>query len=141
MPSFYKNRIYICSNDKTLYCLDMDGKELWRLRTPDMVWYPATGHNNRIYFTCRDCHLYCVRYDTGKELWRFATSISVPAYFPPMHEAFESVMKIRKTEEELEKEEKHKYGAHTLVPEVFGEYQMKSQYKTKSEYKTESEYK
>jgi outer membrane protein assembly factor BamB len=139
VPNVYKNRIYVGAGDRNLYCLNLEGKELWRFKSDgEVYWYPVVW-KDRVYFTSWDCHLYCIDADTGKEVWRFATSTLSQSSMPPPFESYEAV--IKKTVEESEEGEE-KYSVDVSAGETIGsEYGIKSEYQFKSEYRQEGEYK
>lgn len=175
-PAIMNNKLFVGSRDGFVYCLAMDGKELWRFKAGGIVIGLST-HNGKIYFTSEDghmyvleesgkevmrfkfgrggsfdypsfhkgkiivgsidCHLYVIDENTGKEVWRFATSSTKIAKGPPPHEEFEVQMKIQKSDEEAEEEE----GYVNVPTDNFLDRSIKSEYSVKSEYKQESEYK
>jgi len=55
-----------------LQCLDAaTGKEQWRIKLPNGVIDSPAVDGHRIYFGCRNAHIYCVRRADGKELWKY----------------------------------------------------------------------
>jgi hypothetical protein len=138
-PLIYENKIYFGGGDGNLYCLNKDGKEIFRFKNNGSVWSAPVAGENKIYFGSWDCHLYCIDAQTGSEIWRFTTSNTMPSYIPPAYECFETELKIRKSDQEPVSE--GGYRASTFGPDLFGIYNSGSPYKTKSAYKTKSEYK
>jgi outer membrane protein assembly factor BamB len=55
-----------------LQCLDLDtGRELWQRNYPNGIIEAPAVDAKRIYFGCRDRHVYCVNRDDGAELWTY----------------------------------------------------------------------
>ena len=54
-----------------LLCLNADtGKEQWRVTVPNGIIESPAVDAYRVYFGCRDKHLYCVNRADGKERWK-----------------------------------------------------------------------
>jgi outer membrane protein assembly factor BamB len=66
------NRLYYGSRDGIFYCLSMEGKEVWRFVTREVISCVASVHNDKIYFSSGDGNVYCLDLD-GNEIWRFRT--------------------------------------------------------------------
>jgi len=69
-PTIVNKRIYIGARDGNFFCLDTDGREIWRFRTGGVVESKAVIRNGKIYFGSEDGNLYCLNLE-GKEVWRF----------------------------------------------------------------------
>jgi|GEM_PF-336948 len=69
-PTIANDRMYIGARDGNFYCLDMDGREIWRFRTGGVIESKAVVKEGRIYFGSEDGNLYCLDLK-GKEIWRF----------------------------------------------------------------------
>ncbi|NIP40906.1 MAG: PQQ-binding-like beta-propeller repeat protein [Candidatus Aenigmarchaeota archaeon] len=69
-PTIEGERIYIGARDGNLYCLDMNGKEIWRFRTGGVIESKAVVKEERIYFGSEDGNLYSIDLQ-GNEIWRF----------------------------------------------------------------------
>jgi outer membrane protein assembly factor BamB len=69
-PTIVGERIYIGARDGNFFCLDMDGKEIWRFPTGRVIESKAVVKEGRIYFGSEDGNLYCLNLD-GEEVWRF----------------------------------------------------------------------
>lgn len=55
-----------------LQCLDLaTGKEIWQRTYPNGIIEAPAVDGHRIYFGCRDKHVYCVSRADGKELWKY----------------------------------------------------------------------
>jgi outer membrane protein assembly factor BamB len=70
-PVLYKNVLYQETRDGILYALTMDGKEIWRFITKEVIGYPII-YKDRIYVGSGDFYMYCISLE-GKEIWRFRT--------------------------------------------------------------------
>jgi outer membrane protein assembly factor BamB len=46
------------------------GKRLWRFDTPDAVMSRPAADGDRVFFTCRDHHLYCLNRADGQLIWK-----------------------------------------------------------------------
>ena len=137
LPVFHKGRIYVGSGDSNFYCLDFNGKEVWRFKAgADVFWQPVIW-KDRVYFTSWDCHLYCVDLE-GKEIWRFATSSLAQAEWPPAFEGWEAEVKKETQIEDAITEEKYKSKKSETVS--LSDYHVTSEYASTSEYKQKSDY-
>lgn len=78
--SLYDGVVYFNGSDGKLYAVDAKtGRSVWTFTANGFIGHtnPAI-YNDRIYFGCWDCNLYCTT--TGGELvWKFHTSLSYPA--------------------------------------------------------------
>jgi hypothetical protein len=70
-PVIYKNVLYQETRYGDLYALTLEGKEIWRFRTSEVMGYPLI-YKDRIYIGSGDNNFYCLSLD-GKEIWRFKT--------------------------------------------------------------------
>jgi len=69
-PTIVNGRIYMGARDGNLYCLDRNGKEIWRFRTGGVVESKAIVREGKIYFGSEDGNFYCLDLE-GREIWRF----------------------------------------------------------------------
>ncbi len=70
-PIKHDDRLYVSSRDGNLFCLTLDGKQMWKFTKNEPVSLP-TPYNGRIYIGCEDQYLYCLDME-GKEVWKFKT--------------------------------------------------------------------
>jgi len=68
----YGKRIYFGACDKNIYCLALDGKEVWKFSTGDVVCEPAV-HNGVVYVGSFDTCVYALNADNGGPMWKFST--------------------------------------------------------------------
>ncbi len=69
-PTVFGGRVYIGARDGNFYCLDMQGKEIWRFRTGGVIESKPTILDGKIYFGSEDGNMYCLDLE-GNEIWRF----------------------------------------------------------------------
>jgi hypothetical protein len=138
IPLIYKNRLYFGAGDSNFYCLSLEGKELWRFRTSANIYTSAVVLNNMIFFSSMDCHIYALDADTGKEVWRFATSTLTISPLPPPFDSFKLEVSKSGIAEELETKEKYKKKKEETIS--LSDYHVTSEYSTTSEYKQKSDY-
>ena len=138
-PLIYGDRIYIGSEDGNVYCLDMNGREIWRFKTGGAVFTSVITSHNMLFFGSFDCHLYAITLD-GKEVWRIQTLNKTPGFVPPAYEAWETEIKTDTHGEEVEEGKEDRY-LRSLAVHEFDSYKAKSEYAMKSEYTSKSEYK
>jgi outer membrane protein assembly factor BamB len=72
-PKVHKDRVYFGCCDKNVYCIDLEGKEVWRFPTSDVVLSSALIHKDVIYIGSYDGSLYALDM-RGKLLWKFSTN-------------------------------------------------------------------
>ena len=73
-PAVYNAIIYIGSEDKNLYAIDVQtGKKLWKFTTGGAVHSSPSVFNDVVYFGSFDGYYYAVDAKTGTEKWRFKT--------------------------------------------------------------------
>ena len=145
IPEVYDDKIYIGCEDKHLYCLDLNGRELWRFRTEGAIWLKPVNFDDKILFTCWDCHVYVVDANTGKLVWKFRTA-GEPSPFPPPYDTFELVMKrttdtgakddkaVKKYDLNLGEDEESTSAYKSRVT-----YQISTQYSEKGKYQIDSD--
>ena len=68
-----KGKIVIGSTDGFVYCLDTNGKLLWKFETGNTIEAPALIHENIVYIGNLDGTLYALDLNTGKKLWEYET--------------------------------------------------------------------
>jgi outer membrane protein assembly factor BamB len=92
-PVFKDDRIYIGSEDRNLYCLDLRGRVLWKFATQGALWWmPAIWHDS-VIFTSMDCFVYAVDIKTERLLWKFRGQ-GAPSFSPPPYESYELSMHV-----------------------------------------------
>ncbi|NIO23140.1 MAG: PQQ-binding-like beta-propeller repeat protein [Candidatus Aenigmarchaeota archaeon] len=83
-PVYYKGLLYHGTRDGIMYCLTLEGKELWRFKCREAMDC-GVGHEGMFLFVNGDGFLYALDAKTGKELWRFRTG-TVNYHFPTVWE-------------------------------------------------------
>jgi outer membrane protein assembly factor BamB len=146
MPAISNGDIYLSGGENfNLYCLGMDGKEKWNFATQGLTWLRPAVWENKIYFSCIDCHVYVLDAVTGALLWKFRTEGS-PSYFPPPHETFEIQLKIPKPLETGKMKKEYNImniSEHGEVGSFYKSrvtYQVTTQYREKGRYQAEEEF-
>ncbi|MBN2102051.1 MAG: PQQ-binding-like beta-propeller repeat protein [Candidatus Aenigmarchaeota archaeon] len=77
-PLVYENRIYFGSWDKNFYCIDLNGKEIWRFRAKDILEdFKALIHDGKVYFGSIDKNFYAFDIRTGELIWSFQTNDTI----------------------------------------------------------------
>jgi len=145
IPEVVNDKIYFGCEDKNLHCLNLQGRELWKFRTEGAIWLKPVSFDNKILFTCWDCHVYVVDANTGKLVWKFR-SAGEPSPFPPPYDTFELVMKKTVDRGAEAKEGPKKYEI-TFSEEETGTsayksritYQVSTQYREKGKYQIDSD--
>ncbi len=72
-PAVIGDRAWFGAEDTHLYCVDADGKVLWRYATGGSIESSPAIVDGRAYVGSYDGYLHCVRSDDGAPLWRFPT--------------------------------------------------------------------
>jgi len=129
--------ILFASADYNMYCLDKNGKLLWKFRTGGHIWSTPAAYDGKIYLGSYDCRLYCLD-EKGKLLWRFETSILNQAQCIIEYETAVE-FKAPLVEQTFDEEKRDRYSVSTESV-VNNEYTFKSEYQFKSEYSPKSEY-
>jgi outer membrane protein assembly factor BamB len=70
--TFSDDRVFFGACDKIVYCLDNDGKEVWRFKTNDVVLEGPAVADDKVFISSTDFNVYCVDKSNGTEIWRFA---------------------------------------------------------------------
>lgn len=72
-PIAVGNTLYMGFNDQDkVVAIDAEsGKELWSYYADGPVRLPISYHENKIYFTSDDGHLYCISANKGSLIWKF----------------------------------------------------------------------
>lgn len=60
--------VYAGSDNGHMYCVGLDGKEVWNFKTGMMIWSAPCFYKNWMAFGSLDGHLYLLDSETGKEL-------------------------------------------------------------------------
>ncbi|UCC91901.1 MAG: PQQ-like beta-propeller repeat protein, partial [Candidatus Aenigmatarchaeota archaeon] len=126
------------AGDGNVYCLSLEGKELWRFKTNGGVYTSVVLIDGALCFGSWDCHLYLADPDTGGEIWRFQTSTNEQSYIPDPFECFEMEVKKDTGIEEAVEDGKYKKKKEETVS--LSDYHVTSEYATTSEYKQKSDY-
>ncbi len=71
-PVIHDGLLYHGCRDGIVYCLNFDGKEMWRFQCGEAM-DSGTGYKDMFLFCNGDGNLYAVDAKTGKELWRYHT--------------------------------------------------------------------
>ncbi len=132
-----KDRIIFCSADYNVYCLDKNGKLLWKFRTGGHIWSTPLFYKGKLYVGSYDCRLYCMDIEGNVE-WRFETSNLNQALCIIENGTTMEFKPPEITGEKEEREEKYETKTQTGGEDA---YKVQSEYVFKSEYKQESEYK
>ncbi len=127
-----EDRITFASEDFNMYCLDNDGKLMWKFRTGGHIWGTPAYYKGNIFLGSYDCRLYCLDLD-GNVLWRFETSILNQA---TCIIEFDTGMEFNPPEvKEVEHpEDRKKYSSSENQVTHESTYSVKSEYVFKSEY-------
>jgi len=72
-PAWQNERVYIGDLDGWFYCLDSDGKEIWKYRAGSQIDSGAGFFENCVLFTSQDSKLYCLAASDGAERWTVET--------------------------------------------------------------------
>ncbi len=78
-----KQRIYFGNEDGEFFCLNTEGKLLWRSRARRAITSSPTGAEDTIYFASRDAQVYALDAESGWVLWRFRMgrgTVASPVY-------------------------------------------------------------
>jgi hypothetical protein len=134
----YNGKIYFGAGDGNVYCLNLEGREIWRFRTNGGVYTSVVLIDGVLCFGSWDCHLYLVDPDTGEEVWRFQTSTNKQSFIPEPFECFEMEVKKETGVEDSITEEKYRERKEESVS--LSDYHVTSEYSTTSEYKQKSDY-
>lgn len=90
-PTVWNGKIYIGSYDCNMYCLNLEGKEIWRFRMGAEIWgmhESPTVFGGVAYFSSMDGYLYAIDAETGKEIWKVKTGKYGNAVQPFVNEMF-----------------------------------------------------
>jgi len=133
-PVLWNETIYFCSVDNHVYALNLDGKLKWKFEANGPVPGNCNVSDGKLYFGSWSCLFYCLDAETGKELWRFKTSLSTPAPVDVKSSSTKKTVELILPAEEVGEEERYK--PHASGEEARSEYSVKSDYmeKTQSKY-------
>ncbi len=67
-PVFHNDKIYHASRDGNVYCLNLDGKQLWKYTTRHNICAPII-YDEKLFFGSEDMNVHCLSLE-GKPLWR-----------------------------------------------------------------------
>jgi len=79
-PAVVGNRVYVGSDNKTLYCFDaFDGSVVWEFKAAHEIFASPVVADGRVFtgeglHYSQHCKLHCLDAATGKELWAFQTA-------------------------------------------------------------------
>jgi outer membrane protein assembly factor BamB len=142
-PIVDDDNIYVTSEDQHLYCISLDGKEVWKFKTEDAVWWQPAFSEDLIYFGSYDCNLYCISKDTAELVWKFRCPGS-PSVQPPLNEEYEMRLKIPDSQFKPDLKEK-RYDVSVIEEEGDTNfyksritYQVSTQYAAKGKYQVDS---
>jgi len=77
-PAVVDNKVYIGSNDFSVYCLDIyDGSLKWSYATNGVIKSSPAVVNEKVYIGSGDGYLYCLDAETGMKEWSFGTGGSI----------------------------------------------------------------
>jgi outer membrane protein assembly factor BamB len=78
-PAVRDHVVYVAAaGGEFVHALDAaDGREIWRLKMPGLVWSSPVIVGSQLYITCQSGALYAVSLSTGKATWQFQTRSSV----------------------------------------------------------------
>lgn len=71
-PVYYDGFLYHGTRDGIMYCLTLDGKEIWRFKCGEAMDC-GIGYEGMFLFCNGDGFFYALDAKTGKEIWRFQT--------------------------------------------------------------------
>jgi outer membrane protein assembly factor BamB len=72
-----EKRIYVCSLNGTLYCLDKEGQCLWNKEVGEKVTSGVEEAHGRVYFGTKSGVCFCLDPVSGEEIWKFAAGVTV----------------------------------------------------------------
>ncbi len=62
--------LYFGTEDRHLHCVDLNhSRTRWKIRTGAETFIPPAVDNNKIFFLCWNCVLYCLNKNSGTILW------------------------------------------------------------------------
>jgi outer membrane protein assembly factor BamB len=70
-PFCFGEKIYVYDQQSILYCLDKDGKELWKKKIEEAITSGVGESGNIIYFGTDKGRLFALNASSGKEQWGF----------------------------------------------------------------------
>ena len=76
-------RVFLGACDKILYCLTMEGEELWRFETKGVILEGPAVSDDMVFLCSTDHNVYGIDKETGKGLWRFQAKdkiVEMPLY-------------------------------------------------------------
>ena len=70
-PQIYKGRLYNPSRDGFMFCLTLDGKQVWKFTNREHLATPSF-YKDKMFFGSEDMNFYCFSLD-GEKLWSYKT--------------------------------------------------------------------
>lgn len=83
-PEIKEGFIYFGARDNHCYCLDLEGKLIWKFLAGSMVTGPTTISDGCVYSGTWDGNVWCVDARTGKQKW-FCKTGGIVASTPVIH--------------------------------------------------------
>ncbi len=74
--SYYRGRIYASSYDGCLYCIDENGKLIWKYTAGWGIVTKAIERDGRVYFASLDGNVYCLD-EEGHKIWTYSSNASI----------------------------------------------------------------
>lgn len=68
-----ENKIYFGACDKFIYCLDLNGRLVWKFQTNDSIVCFMNIYQGILYSGSDDSYIYALEKNTGKLKWKFLT--------------------------------------------------------------------
>jgi outer membrane protein assembly factor BamB len=77
-PAIVHGKVYVASEDFTLYCIEMDtGSLIWEFQSGGRLTSSPTVINNRVYLGSRDSNIYCLDATDGSIIWSYSTGFYI----------------------------------------------------------------
>jgi outer membrane protein assembly factor BamB len=140
LPTIYDRKIYFGCEDRNLYCLDLKGKVMWTFETQGVIWLKPVIYEGMVMIPSFDCHVYALKPDTGKLLWKFRTE-GDPSPVPPPYDAFEVTMKrVIDTSKRVEEGRQKQYELDLEEEENTSTYKSRITYQVSTQYSEKGKY-
>jgi len=73
-PAVYDERMYICSLDSKVYCLDANtGHEIWNFTTGSSIYSSPCVYDGKVFIGSTDKKVYCLNSTNGEQIWNYTT--------------------------------------------------------------------